>query len=285
DPTPMQAAPNTIRSLLGRGSLYALELPALRPVSEPLRRRLFRRPYGRNNDYYGVYPTFAAAQAAANALSSRELPASYDIEAAGRLYRDHMQRIRTSDYPLLFWLGRLIAGGQRSIFDLGGHIGVTYYGFRKYLHYPPDLTWTIHDLPTVMAAGRTWAQSHDAEGQLSFIEFAEHADGKDVLVSTGALQYLDYTLAELVQRLQHVPRHLMLNLTPMHPGRAFSGVTDLGSAICRYRVSCVAEFIDAVQAHGYRLVDHWKSHERHLRVPYEPGCTVDAYHGFHFEQT
>src|SRR5690606_11914483 len=82
DRTPMQAAPNTIRSLLGRGSLYALELPALRPVSEPLRRRLFRRPYGRDNDYYGVYPTFAAAQAAANALSSRELPASYDIEAA-----------------------------------------------------------------------------------------------------------------------------------------------------------------------------------------------------------
>src|SRR3546814_1646742 len=185
EPLPMQPEPNTFRSLLGRSGLYALELPALRPVSEPWRRHLFRRPYGAENDYYGVYPTFAAARDAANSLSTRELPASYDIEAAGRLYRDHMQRIRVSDYPLVFWLGRLIADGQRSVFDLGGHIGVSYYGFRKYIDYPADLSWTIHDLPSVMAAGRRWAQGHDAERQLSFIDSVEHADGQDILLSTG----------------------------------------------------------------------------------------------------
>src|SRR3546814_6156840 len=57
EPLPMQPEPNTFRSLLGRSGLYALELPALRPVSEPWRRHLFRRPYGAENDYYGVYPT------------------------------------------------------------------------------------------------------------------------------------------------------------------------------------------------------------------------------------
>ena len=279
----MQSEPNTIRSLLGRSGLYALELPALRPLSEPLRRRLFRRPYSTENDYFGVYPTFAAAQAAANGLSSRELPASYDIDAAGRLYRDHMQRIRVSDYPLVFWLGRLIANGQRRIFDLGGHIGVSYYGFREYLDYPPDLTWTIHDLPSVMAAGKRWADGHDASGQLSFTDFPEHADGKDILLSTGALQYLDYTLPELLQRLQRKPPHVLVNLTPMHPERSFFTLQNLGIAICPYRVSSVVEFTEGMQAQGYRLVDHWKSLERHLRVPYEPGCTVDSYHGFHFE--
>src|SRR3546814_6198233 len=122
EPLATQPEPNTFRVRLGRGRLYALELPALRPVSEPLRRHLFRRPYGAENDYYGVYPTFAAARDAANALSTRDLPARYDIEAAGRLYRDHMQRIRVCDYPLVFWLGRLFEHGQRRVFNLVGHM-------------------------------------------------------------------------------------------------------------------------------------------------------------------
>jgi putative methyltransferase (TIGR04325 family) len=279
----MQTEPNTIRSLLGRSGLHALELPMFRPLSEPFRRRLFRRPYGTENDYYGVYPTFAAAQAAANALSSRELPASYDNKAATRLYRDHMQRIRTSDYPLVFWLGRLIADGQRSIFDLGGHIGVSYYGFRKYLDYPADLGWTIHDLPSVMAAGKRWADEHDASGQLGFTDSPEHADGKDVLVSTGALQYLDYTLPELLQRLQRKPPHVLVNLTPMHPDRSFFTLQNLGIAICPYRVSSVIDFTRGMEGLGYRTVDHWQSFERRLHIPYAPDCAVDSYHGFHFE--
>src|SRR3546814_11009075 len=90
-----------------------------------------------------LYPTFTAARDAANSLSTRELPASYDIAAAGRLYRDHMQRIRVSDYPLVFWLERLIADGQRSVFAHGGHLGVSYYGCRTYIDYTPDLSWPL----------------------------------------------------------------------------------------------------------------------------------------------
>ena len=279
----MSTQPNTIRNLLGRGGLYALELPALRPLSEPIRRRLFRRPYGADNDYYGIFPTFAAAQEAANTLSTKSLPASYDTDAAGRLYRDHMRRIRVSDYPLVFWLGRLLDEGHRRIFDLGGHIGVSYYGFGDYLEYPADLEWTIHDLPSVMAAGRKWAAEHDPARRLAFTDSLEDADGQDILVSTGALQYLDYTLPELLQRLQRKPRHVLVNLTPMHPSRSFFTLQNLCIAICPYRVTSVPEFTEGMQSLGYRIVDHWQSLERHLRVPFEPDCTVDSYHGFHFE--
>src|SRR3546814_12163657 len=105
-----------------------------------------------------------------------------------------MQRIRVSDYPLVFWLGRLIADGQRSVFDLGGHIGVSYYGFRKYTDYPPDLSWTIHDLPSEMAAGRRWAQGHEPERQHPSPDPGQHADGPDARCSTGPLPSLAYTL-------------------------------------------------------------------------------------------
>src|SRR3546814_19846099 len=72
-----------------------------------------------------------------------------------------------------------------------------------------------------MAAGRRWAQGHDAEHQLSFTDSVEHADGQDILLSTGALQYLDYTLPELLQRLRRKPRRVLINLTPLHPDRRF----------------------------------------------------------------
>ncbi len=278
----MSSQPNTIRELLGRGGLYALELPALRRLAEPWRRRLFRRPYRIDNDYFGVYPSFADALAAAQAMSTRALPASYDTDAAGRLYRDHMERIRVSDYPLVFWLGRLLAAGGRRVFDLGGHIGVSYYGFRRYLDYPAGLRWTVHDLPSVMEAGRKWALAHDPDGRLAFTGSPSDADGHDILVSTGALQYLDYTLPELLQRLSSRPRHVLVNLTPMHPERSYFTLQNLCIAIRPYRISSVPEFTSGMQALGYRCLDHWRSYERRLRIPFEPGCEVDSYHGFCF---
>lgn len=258
------------------------ELPVLRLVSRPMRRKLFQRPYRVENDYYGMYESYAAAQSAAQDLSTRTLPASYDIDAAGRLYRENLRNIRVSDYPLVYWLGRLLAEGQRRIFDLGGHIGVSYYGFRHYLDYPPDLAWTVHDVPAVMAAGRKWAAEHDPQGKLAFAGSPDAADGQDILLSTGALQYLDYTLPELLQRLRAKPRHVLVNLTPMHPSRSFFTLQNLSIAICPYRIMSVPEFTSGMEALGYRMLDHWQSFERSLHVPFEPECEVDSYHGFHF---
>lgn len=275
---------NAITTLnrLGNIAMEASELPVLRMLSRPIRRKLFQRPYRDGNDYYGVYETFAAAHEAAQALSTRSLPATYDTDAAGRMYRAHLKSIRVSDYPLVYWLARLFAAGQRRLFDLGGHIGVSYYGFHHYLDYPSDLAWTVHDVPAVMAAGRKWASEHDPARKLAFAESADGADGHDILMSTGALQYLDYTLPELLQRLQAKPRHVLVNLTPMHPTRSFFTLQNLSIAICPYRVMSVPEFTSGMEALGYRMLDHWQSFERHLRVPFEPGCIVDSYHGFHF---
>lgn len=278
----MNTPASTLRSQLDGLARDASELPILRTLTRPVRRRLFRRPFRLENDYYGVYDTYADAQVAARALSTRSLPATYDTDAAGRMYRDHLTRIRVSDYPLVYWLTRLFADGQRRVFDLGGHIGVSYYGFRDYVGYPADMTWTIHDMPAVMAAGAKWAVDHDPTRQLTFAGTPELADGHDVLISTGALQYLDYTLAQLLERLAHRPRHVLVNLTPMHPTRSYFTLQNLSIAICPYRVTAVEEFRDAVQALGYVTVDHWQSQERSLRIPFEPSCTVDAYHGFHF---
>lgn len=86
-----------------------------------------------------------------------------------------------------------------------------------------------------MAAGREWALQHDPERRLSFADSRDAADGTQLLLSTGALQYLDYSLPEFLQRLQRPPPHVLVNLTPMHPSRGYFTLQNLGIAIWPYR--------------------------------------------------
>lgn len=256
------------------------ELPGVRLLAEPLYRRRFRQPYRHGNAYCGVYRSYAEARS----MAPRSMPTTYDVGEAAALYRTQLEHIRVSDYPLLHWLSRLLAAGQHSIFDLGGHIGVSYYGFRRYLDYPQDMRWTVHDVPTVMAAGRERALQHDPERRLSFADSRDAADGTQLLLSTGALQYLDYSLPEFLQRLERPPPHVLVNLTPMHPSRGYFTLQNLGIAICPYRVMAVPDFLAGMKSLGYGVVDRWESFERELKVPFEPECTIDRYYGFYLRR-
>lgn len=269
-----------LKARLRRIAAEVAELPVLRSVAEPLHRRLFRRPYQHGNAYCGIHASYADAKAHAPA----SLPSTYDIAAAGKLYRSRLDHVVASDYPLIYWLSRLFAQGATTVFDLGGHIGVSYYAFAKYLDYPAALRWRVHDVPAVMAAGREWATQEDRRGALEFCATREGADGCDVLMANGSLQYLEYTLAELLATLAKPPANLLVSLTPMHPRQGYFTLQNIGIAICPYRVASVPEFTAALEALGYTLVDHWQSPERQVRVPFHGELSVDCYHGFHFRR-
>ncbi len=254
------------------------ELPGLRVPGRPLYRRYFSRPYRHGNAYHGVYASHAEALAAA----PRSLSNTYDIDAATTMYRGEFEQVRACDYPVVYWLSRLLAEGVRDVFDLGGHLGQAYYGFRRYVDYPPGLRWRVHDVPRVMEAGRRWAAGHDDLGALRFADDAAEADGCDLLVSTGALQYLDYSLPELLGPMARPPGRVIVNLVPMHPERAYFTLQNLGIAICPYRVMCLPAFVDEMAALGYELRDRWELPERHIRVPFERWASIDAYHGMYF---
>lgn len=267
-----------LRTTLRRIAAEVAQLPVLRRAAQPIYRRMFQAPYQSEVHYYGVYDSYA--QALADAPPT--LPTSYDVEASGRMYRDQLDQIKVSDYPALHWLSRLLAGDCRQVFDLGGHIGLSYYGFRRYLDYPADLQWLVHDVPAVVSAGRDWAVDHDPDGRLAFTDARHDADGSAILFTSGALQYLDYTLPELLQQLQHPPAHVLINIVPMHTSRGYFTLQNIGFAICPYRVAAAPEFVAAMQALGYEIVDRWQSFERHLEVPFAPDCDVDSYHGYYF---
>lgn len=261
-------------------AIRAAELPGLQVLGRPLYRRYFRRPYEGGNAYYGMFQSYAQALAAA----PETMPHTYDLEAAGNMYRSQLQQVRSCDYPAMYWLSRLLDEGVRDVFDLGGHMGQAYYGFAEYIDYPADIGWQVHDVPAVMETGRRWAREHDHLGRLGFAELPEDADGCDLLITTGALQYLEYSLPELLQRFAVAPAHVLLNLVPMHPEQGYFTLQNLGIAICPYRVMGLPDFVGQMQALGYEVADQWELKERHIRIPFERKARIDSYRGFYFRK-
>ncbi len=262
----------------------AMELPGIALISRPMYRRYFSKPYEHGNIYHGVYTDYYEALLDAKRLSSDDLPASYDVDKATIMYRQQLLRLRACDYPTMYWIDQLIGNGARRIFDLGGHIGLAFYGFSRYIDYPSGLIWNVHDLDKVIQTGRSIATRRDPSGKLRFVQAPEAADGCDVLISTGALQYLEYSLPELLDRLIAPPRHVLFNLTPLHPTKSFFTLQNLGVAVCPYRVQSDAALVQQMAERGYQVRDRWELSERNLRIPFEPDYEVQAYYGIYFER-
>ncbi|OOG37630.1 hypothetical protein B0E52_15230 [Rhodanobacter sp. C06] len=259
-------------------AVETLKLPALRPLAKLLYRRAFRRRR-RGNHYMGIYASHAEALAA--------VPPTFDnfdqAEAAGQ-YRDRTRELWIGDYPVLYWLERLVDVGNRRVFDLGGHIGVAYYAFQRFRPYPADLRWLVSDLPTTVAAGREWAREHDASGQLDFADDRQAADGQDVLLVLGAMQYFDYDFGDWLGSLASPPPHVIVNTTPMHDRCDFHTLQNMGFACVPYHVQSRPAFVAAMARQGYRVVDAWRNDERECRIPFHDDCDVDGYSGFYLQR-
>ncbi|HVF17118.1 MAG TPA: methyltransferase, TIGR04325 family, partial [Steroidobacteraceae bacterium] len=141
------------------------DMPPLVTLRRQRFNRLFESAPG-HNLFRGVYATFNEALAACPTTKS----AGYDNPAAANMYDERRTRIYPSDYPPMFWLDKLITSGEcHRILDVGGHVGVTYYAYAKYIEYPQDLRWTVFDVPAVTRRGRELAVIEDKLGKLSFV--------------------------------------------------------------------------------------------------------------------
>lgn len=256
-------------------------LPVVGAVLEHRFRRRFARQRIDYNAYCGVYPDFASAYDAAPTT----LPIGYDHAETALLYAARTRYVLACDYPALFWLDRLFREGCRSVIDLGGSIGIKYYAFRRYLDYPDDLHWTVCEVPSIAAAGQAWARDHDTQQQITFTHRREDADGHDILFASGCLQYLDYPLRELLDALSVPPRHVLINVVPLHPDKSFFTVQNMGRLYCVYGISAHAEFVAHMKGRGYAIRDQWDQPDRRCDIPYHPQHTVDKYYGFLFSRT
>jgi putative methyltransferase (TIGR04325 family) len=229
--------------------------------------------------YQGVFETFAEASAAAPST----LPLGYDNAAAASMYRERLSRIYSSDYPVLYWLHRILGAPEAPprIFDFGGHVGISYYAYAPYLQYRPGLTWKVFELPAVIEAGRALACER-AASQLSFTHTFEDAAGSDIFLANGVAQYVDEGLASKLAALEAQPRHLVINRIPLWTGESFVTLQNIGTAFCPYRVFNRQEFVESLRRLEYELVDEWYTHENSVHIPFHPDRELTKYAGLHF---
>jgi len=225
--------------------------------------------------FHGLYPDFASA--------IRDIPADrlqgHDNEASVLRLADARLHISSFDYPVMFWLQKLLPG-CRLLFDLGGGAGISYFGYRKYLQYPPTMTWLVAELPAAAELGAKIASQESAES-LRFTTSLEELPHADILLMAGVLQLIEKPF-EMLRSVPNLPPHLLISKIPLYDMPAAVTLHNTGVALCAYHLFNRAQFVSECQTLGYELLDEWATPELSADIPHFPEHRIRAYHGLYF---
>jgi len=222
---------------------------ALARVGGALKRRL-----GGQADephYRGAFATYAEALAAVRP----DKLAGYDNEELAEISFDRMCQIALWDYPVLFWLDRLLPETQRLV-DAGGHMGTKFRAFRSHLRLPATFDWAVYDVPAIIRAGRARAERDGLSG-ISFYERLEDTPPADLLLASGLMQYLDIPFEQFLARLPTPPKHIIFNKVATREGPTIVTLESFGVAEVPYQVRDRAAFIATLDSLGYNVEDSW----------------------------
>jgi len=245
-----------------------------------IRKKAYEEKFRNNKElnlFKGVYANFAGAKAAIDTRAS----ASYDNIDSAKLYKSFCEKLFPGDYPNLFWLSKIIPQAK-SLFDLGGHIGVKYYSYQRYLDLPADFSWGVHDLPAVMKEGEVFAKENDPRSRLKFEKNLKNAAGYDILCAFGSLQYIDIDLAAEISQFPTRPRYVLATI-PASDRKTYYTLNSIGTAQCPYIIRNQAEFIDSFKKAGYKLAQSWIIPDKKCEIPFHEGYSLQHYSGHLFE--
>ena len=250
-------------------------MPVLGAALKARYERVFLTPSG-TSCLSGSYATFADAVAALPATT--EL--GYDRDEAGRMYQSRMTSVLLKDYPALYWMPVTMPHIRR-VFDIGGHVGLMYYAYQRYLDYASDLVWTVCDVPAVVRRGELLAVERGASA-LRFTTSLDDVAGHEMVLATGSLQYIERSLDALLGSLTTLPMYIVVNETPTHAVRDIITLQNIGVAICPYRIAQRDAIPRAITALGYTLVDRWEDPARRTDIPFVTAPSSIAYSGYYF---
>jgi putative methyltransferase (TIGR04325 family) len=251
------------------------QLPVVGPLLQRIHWSRFCAARGVIRRFHGIYADFATAR---RAIPPDRLE-GYDNEPSATLLADERLRVIPLDYPILFWLEKLLPC-CRLLFDFGGNVGISYFGFRKYLSYPAQLTWLVEDVPAVVQAGKRLARAEGAS-QLQFTTTLDELPGADILLALGSLHFIDDPISAL-RALPALPPHILLNKVPVGDRPAIVTLHNTGAALCPYNLFNRAEFVGAFQSMDYELVDQWETPDLGIRIPLHRDHSLRSYSGFYF---
>jgi putative methyltransferase (TIGR04325 family) len=255
-------------------------LRAFGPV-RALRRERYRRWFASPAGYaanWGVFATFAEAMASAPARGGFDQPRMADE------YADRFDRIFAYDDPVLFWLERAMQAGARRVLDVGGHVGVHFYAYRRRLCFPEGFSWCVAEVDAVARAGRARAEAA-GERALSFTTSFEDLDAlrPDVVLSCGALQYVEEPLLwDVLSRAKQKPAHVLLNKLTVYDGDDFVSLQNIGVGFAPHWVWNRRRLVERFERAGYALEDTWSVPERRFFLFDDPARSFGPYAGLCF---
>jgi len=226
--------------------------------------------------FSGVYDTWEEALAAAPA--GREQ--GWDNEGAASVWPDGEILDQPSIYPVLFWLRQILAPNS-VLLDYGGGVGNTFYPCARRTPVPDGVRWIVAEVPAMAAEGRRLATRRGA-GPLEFTTEAVF-EAADILLTAGALQYVNEPILALLKRFPAPPRHILFNKLPLTAGEEFCTLQNFGPAVAPYRIFSEQTFLADLEAAGYRLRDRWRVFEVSVEIPFHPEKYLATTHGFYVE--
>lgn len=261
-------------------SKFKRRLEALPLVRQQIRRTRYQK-FLRSDGYacYGVFATFEQARKIlpkSPEFNSRDLAEEY---AEVRMHRNFAY-----DYPVVYWLSNAFRQRAKTVFDIGGSVGVHFYAYQKIMSYPAGLRWTVCETPQIVAVGREIALQTPGAG-LSFTDTLHSAYlDSDIWISAGALQYIEHgQISSLLAACERKPVHIILNKLPMYDGDDFVSTQNLGKeCYAPFYVYNKRRFIGNVIALGYEVVDTWSVPERDLYLPGHSERSFSSFTGIYF---
>jgi putative methyltransferase (TIGR04325 family) len=233
-------------------------------------RWIFLGPNHNRYRFLGVFST----QAEATAHIPRHVAKGFEDPTLSDTFDETM---RPEDEPVI----RILAGllpETKTLFDLGGSIGFTFYRYRPKLTYPPALCWTVCDVPYVNNLGRDIAAKR-GETQLFFTD--HQLDANDSDLTTGALQFFEGPFSDILGKLKDKPRHVLINRIPMTEDETFFTLQHTDYSVVPYRIANIKGFVSEMEGLGYKLVEQWKL-DRFCDIILRPDKYVRNYYGFYF---
>jgi putative methyltransferase (TIGR04325 family) len=148
---------------------------------------------------------------------------------------------------------------------------------------PANARWTVVEVSKIVAEGPRVAAREAAVG-LEFEIALDAIPNCDILLSAGALQYMERSVPGLLDLRASKPPHVILNKVPLTVGETYWTLQNFGTAISPYRIYNEAEFIGYFQNAGYALKDRWDMAELSCIIPFHPDKCVRRYTGLYFER-
>jgi len=251
--------------------------PFLRHWHRMQYQRHFEKVYKYERIFSGVYPDHATA------LSHipKDRPIGYDNPETSN-FLGRTSPMLPSEYPILFWLSQLLRN-HPAVFDFGGYLGLNYNWYRPYNIYPPNLRWTIYDVPAVIREGQRILETEPVP-QLTFTTDFSQAASAEILLASGSLQFCAESLAQMLAPLETKPTHLLINKTPGTDHQTYYTLNNMGPAISVYKITNRRTFVASLEALGYELVDSWKNPDLTCYIPFHPDHAVSAFDGYYFRK-